>query len=105
MVWASGEVSDSEMVPQAGAYAASHLHGVFSVPQTPQQERTVVTYKIASYWIMKMSFVLNHCSFILRDHIIVQEELRQIFLLLWLHLRERLQTFGIKVIITLYSGG
>lgn len=105
MVWAYVEVSDSEMVPQAGAYAASHLHGVFLVPQTPQQERTVVTYKIVSLLDHENEFCAEPLYFYIRDHIIVQEELRQIFLLLCLHLRGRLQTFGIRVIITLYSGG
>lgn len=74
----------------------------------------------------KISFVLGHCTFILRGRITLQEELRQIFLLMLtfkgffsfvffifkflflfyffvIHLRNCLQLLGSRVII-LYSG-
>lgn len=41
LIWAKMEFSGSE-VPQAGADMASHLHGVFFVPQAPQQGRAVL---------------------------------------------------------------
>ena len=41
VIWAKMEVSGNE-APQAGAEVASYLHGMFFLPQTPQQGRAVL---------------------------------------------------------------